>query len=197
MSAPDPAAPLDLQAVRLAAVTASAITEHRHVTREDWPVLDEALSGLFVLLGEVERLSQEVTTREMAARHALEAATKAQAELEEAEDERAEAYLVEAQCWDLLRETRRYVDGSVSDPTDHERRYLASLIEHQLTAEPPAVARALWERLRTAETVAEVALPVPDLLGEGNFSAEAIDRTKAHLLAALAAWKAARAGEGR
>jgi hypothetical protein len=115
---------LDLQAIRLAAVTATAITEHRHVTREDWPVFDEALSHLFALLGEVERLSREVTTREAAARHALDAASQARQEanrlrtdLAEAEDDRAAAYLVEVRCWDLLSRALGYLpDKILADP---------------------------------------------------------------------------------
>jgi hypothetical protein len=201
---------LDLQAIRLAAVTATAITEHRHVTREDWPVFDEALSHLFALLGEVERLSREVTTREAAARHALDAASQARQEanrlrtdLAEAEDDRAAAYLVEVRFWDLLSRALGYLpDKILADPEQPGLDYDLGQLRHdigvQLEAEPPATARALRERLRTAETVAEVARSVPELLGEGSFSAEAIDRVKTRLLSALAAHdQALKAGEAQ
>lgn len=95
---------LDLQAIRLTGVAATPIVEQlrrpgaRRDQHEDAEVLDQAVDGLVKLADEVERLSQEVTTREAAARHALDAATQApqeadrlRAELEQAQDDRAEA----------------------------------------------------------------------------------------------------------
>lgn len=72
---------VDLQAIRLAGVATTAITErlrrHGVLPRDDEQVLGEVAASLSVLLDEVERLSQEVTAREAAARHALDAATQA------------------------------------------------------------------------------------------------------------------------
>ena len=158
---------------------------------------------------QAERLGREVTTREAAARHALDAATQARqeadrlrAELEEAQDDRAAAYLVEAQCWDLLeRAVEQLPDHILADPEqpalDHDLGQLRHDIGRYLEGEPPAMASALWERLRTAETVAEVAEGVPDLLGEGSFAAGAIDQAKIGLHAALAAYHKARGGDDR
>jgi hypothetical protein len=217
VNGPDPSPPgpgpdpeqddgLDLQAIRLAGVTATPIVERMLAIEvgEEWDdahLLDQVLDGLTKTLEEVERLRHEVATREAAARHALDAATTAreraallEIELEQAEGERAAAWMVEAQCWDLLGQARDYI-AEGSDGLSYDTRQLVHGIARYMEADPPAVGRALWARLRTAEAVAEVAEHVPDLLGEGSFSANAIDQTRAHLLAALAAWKAARAGE--
>ena len=214
MSAQDQATPLDLQAIRLIAVTASSIVDQRgetsgRLTGDDTKTLDQALDGLVKVLDEAERLGQEVTTREAAARHALDAATQARqeadrlrAELEQAQDDRAAAYLVEAQCWDLLeRAVEQLPDHVLADPEqpalDHDLRQLRHGIGRYLEGEPPAMARALWERLRTAEAVCAAAEGVPDLLGEGSFAAGAIDQAKLRLDAALAAYHKARGDHDR
>jgi hypothetical protein len=218
---PEQAEPaLDLQAIRLLGVTASSIVDQRgetsgRLTGDDAKVFDQALDSLVKLADEVERLGQEVTTREAAARHALDAATQARqeaerlrADLEGSEDDRAAAYLaaaylVEAHCWDLLeRVIGQLPDKILADPEqpalDHDLGQLRGQLRHDidqyLQGEPPAMARALSERLRTAETVCAAADGVPDLLGEGSFAAGVIDQTKVRLHSTLIAWKAAREG---
>lgn len=96
--------------------------------------------------------------------------------------------MVEAQSWDLLKDASVYVARAASDPdADHDARQLNHLIASYLDADPTGVGRALWGELHTACEVVTAARPVPDLLGEGHFSAEAIDLVKARLVAALAA----------
>jgi hypothetical protein len=165
VSARDQPKPLDLQAVRLAAVTATGITERRgELTGDDWAVLEEATFHLYALLGEVERLNQEVTTREAAARHALDAAQQARdqvgqlrAELEAAQDGRAAAYLYAVQCWDVLDRAAAYLPDNVltdpEQPADHDLRQVRHDAAVQIKADPPAAARALWEELQAARRV--------------------------------------------
>jgi hypothetical protein len=173
--------PLDLQAIRLAAVTAAPILERLRgggtLSPEDAQAFDQAVAGLFQVLERVEGFQQE---------------------LKETQDDRAAAYLVEAQCWDLLGQAKPYVDGTAADPTEYERRQLASDIDRQLEHDPPDRGWALWGELRTARPVVDAARPVPDLLGEGHFSASEIDLVKTRLISALAVHdEVLKAGEAR
>jgi hypothetical protein len=183
---------LDLQAIRLDGVTATAITARPGavIAPPDVKVLDRVTGHLFALLDEVERLQHEVATREAAARHAFDAATLAwqqvegfRVALERAQDERAEAYLIEVQCWDLLGRAHHYVPGPGDEGEDHDSRQLNHDIGVQLQADPAAAARALWGRLRTAEVVC-AAVENP-----GCVCAPPPLRVRD----ALTAWKAARA----
>jgi hypothetical protein len=204
---------IDLQAIRLTVVTARPIVD-RLLDGEwqtgEWSggasVLDQALDGLAKAMDEVERLQHEVATREAAARHALDAATKARqkaeslrAELEQALDQRAAAYLGEVQCWDLLSRAAEYLpDNVLADPEapnlDHALRQLRHDVATQLQSDPSKVARALWEELLAARETVTAAEGIPDLLGEGNFNAAAIDQAKARLTLALAAHRQTKAG---
>jgi hypothetical protein len=124
-----------------------------------------------------------------------EEAESLRAELEQALDQRAAAYLVEVQCWDLLGRAHAYVPGPGDDGETYDSRQLNHNIGVQLEADPGAVARTLWEGLHTADAVRDAAEGVPGLPGEGSFSADEVDQAKARLLTALAAHDKARAGE--